>query len=348
MKLVTTSHSSTPHEESDLASPAKARSIDLVLAFVVTFLPPLAFVVGLWLWHRGVLVPGSVELISMVVLHAAGILGVELGYHRLLAHRSYKAKRPLKIILASLGSMAFQGPIIWWSSIHRKHHRYSDHQGDPHSMYVFDGKGRWTWRGAVHAHVGWIWSGQSVGRGGFAEFATDLYRDPDIFWIHMHYLYFMLAGFGLPALVAGLVSGTWQGALTGLLWGGFVRIFFGNHLTYWCINSVLHGVGSQPYETGDHSTNFPLLSLFTFGQGWHNNHHACPPAAIMSHRRWELDPGAWILFLFRKLGWVDRMIFPTAKLIAVNIVSADKDSKSASPPRGGVSSLKGDSDEVVS
>ena len=295
---------------------ARPRTIDLVLAFVVTFIPPLAFIGGVWAWAAGVLVPGPVELGTMVVLHALGIMGVELGYHRLLTHRSYKARRGLKIALAALGSMAFQGPVIWWSSIHRKHHKHSDAPGDPHSMWVSGRTGEFTWRGALHAHVGWIWSGRSVGRGGFAELAGDLYRDRDLFWIHMHYHHFMLAGFALPALVGGLALGTWQGALGGLLWGGFVRVFFGNHLTYWCINSVLHGVGSRPYETRDRSTNFWPLSLVTFGQGWHNNHHACPPAAVMGHRARELDPGAWILFLFRRLGWVDRIILPTPKMIA--------------------------------
>lgn len=312
-----------PLEPSSVREPppaVRARTIDLVLAFVVTFLPPIGFALGVVLWCRGVLVPGAAVLVTMVVLHAVTILGVELGYHRLFTHRSYRARRALRIALASLGSMAFQGPVIWWSSIHRKHHKYSDAAGDPHSMWVM-GDGELTWRGAIHAHVGWIWSGQSVGRGGFAELAADLYRDRDLFWIHMHYADFMIAGFALPLILGGALTGTWQGALAGLLWGGFVRIFLANHLTYWCINSVLHGVGRRPYHTNDRSTNLPLLSLFTFGQGWHNNHHACPPAAVMGHRRWELDPGAWILFAFRRLGWVDRIIFPTDKIIAAHTVA---------------------------
>lgn len=306
------------------SEPARPRRIDLVLAFVVTFLPPAAFAAGVWAWAAGALVPGAAVLVTMVLLHALTIMGVELGYHRLLTHRSYKASRGLKIALAGLGSMAFQGPVIWWSSIHRKHHKHSDAPGDPHSMWVSGPGGEFSWRGAVHAHVGWLWSGQSVGKGGFAELATDLYRDRDIFWIHMHYHYFMLAGFALPAVAGGIAAGTWAGALAGLLWGGLARLFFSNHLTYWCINSVLHGVGSRPYRTRDRSTNLWILSLFTFGQGWHNNHHACPPAAVMGHRPWELDPGAWLLYLFRRLGWVHRIIRPTAKLIAVHTVSPDE------------------------
>ncbi len=299
------------------AGTARMRRVDIALAFVVTFLPPLAVVLGIVLWHAGVLVPGAAALATMLALQALTILGVELGYHRLFTHRSYRARRGLKLALAALGSMAFQGPVIWWSSIHRKHHKFSDIAGDPHSMWAF-GDGKLTWRGALHAHVGWLWSSRSVGRGGHAEYVNDLYRDRDLFWIHMNYAYFMLAGFVLPAIIVGAITGTWQGTLAGLLWGGFVRLFLANHLTYWCINSVLHSVGTRPYDTNDHSTNFALLSLFTWGQGWHNNHHACPPAAVMGHRWWQLDPGAWILRGFRRLGWIDRMILPSQKIIAAH------------------------------
>lgn len=293
----------------------QTRAVDLFLAVVVTFMPPAAFALGIWLWYRGVLVPGPVEFATMLLLHALSITGVELGFHRLFAHRSYKASRGLKVALACLGSLAFQGPAIWWASIHRKHHRYSDQEGDPHSMYLFDPEGKCTLRGAVHAHIGWIWSARSVGRGGFARYARDLYLDRDLFRVHMSYPYFMLTGFALPALVSGLVHGSWQGALCGLLWGGFARIFFANHLTYWCINSVTHGVGSRAYCTNDRSTNLPALALFTLGQSWHNNHHAFPASSVMGHRPGELDPGAWLLRLFCKLGWVHRMIVPRPELM---------------------------------
>lgn len=286
------------------------RPVDFMLAFVVTFLPPLAFVLGVWLWYRGTLVPGPIELGTMLVIHFGGIAGVELGFHRLFAHRSYKASRGLKIALACLGSLAFQGPAIWWASIHRKHHRYSDRPGDPHSMYLFDTEGKWTLRGAMHAHIGWIWSEHSVGRGGFARYARDLYRDRDIFWVHMKYPYFMLAGFVLPALISGVAHGSWRGAACGLLWGGFARIFFANHLTYWCINSVTHGVGKRAYRTSDRSTNLSVLALVTLGQSWHNNHHAFPWSAVMGHRPGQIDPGAWILRLFRRFGWVHDMKVP--------------------------------------
>ncbi len=297
------------------AEASETRLVDLVFAFTVTFLPPLAFVLAMVLWWRGVLVPGLLEPAVMLVMHVLCVVGVELGFHRLFSHRSYKPSRGLKVALACLGSMAFQGPVIWWASIHRKHHNYSDQPGDPHSMYLFDPQGRWTFRGAVHAHIGWIWTGRSVGKGGFARYANDLYRDRDIFWIHMHYFYFLTAGFVLPALVTGLAYGGWKGAVSGLLWGGFIRIFVMNHLTYWCINSVTHGVGRRDYDTTDHSTNVPLLALVTLGQSWHNNHHALPAAAVMNHKPWQLDPGALLLHAFQRLGLVREMTLPRPDLL---------------------------------
>lgn len=292
--------------------PESTRAVDLAFAAIVTFAPPAAFLSAMCLWYAGVHVPTWIDLSLMLAVNFFSLAGVELGFHRLFAHRSYKAHRALKIALAALGSMGFQGPPIWWASIHRKHHRYSDKPGDPHSMYLFDQDSRFTWRGALHAHIGWVWSGRSVGQGGFAGYARDLYRDRDIFWIHMHYFHFLLAGFLIPGVIAGVWYGSWQGFGWGVLWGGFIRVFVMNHLTFWCINSVTHGVGRRDYATTDHSTNFWPLALFTLGQSWHNNHHACPVAAVMSHKPWQLDPGAWILYSLRRLGLVSDMRLPHA------------------------------------
>ncbi len=291
------------------------RSVDLILAAIVSFAPPLAFCLAMWLWYAGVHAPTWIDLFVMLAINFFSLAGVELGFHRLFAHRSYKAHRSIKIALAALGSMGFQGPPIWWASIHRKHHRYSDQPGDPHSMYLYDKDGKFTWRGALHAHIGWVWTGRSVGQGGFARYARDLYLDRDIFWIHMHYFYFLLAGFLIPGIVASLLYGSWEGFAWGILWGGFIRIFFMNHLTFWCINSVTHGVGRRDYDTSDHSTNFAPLALLTLGQSWHNNHHAFPISAVMSHQPWQLDPGAWILHGLRRIGLVTDMNLPTPEAI---------------------------------
>ncbi len=289
----------------------ETRLVDLFLAAFVTFIPPLGLCLALWLWFSGQWQPGIAEFAVMLGMHFLCLTGVELGFHRLFSHRSFKPNRAVKIALASFGSMAFQGPVIWWASIHRKHHQYTDEAGDPHTMYQSATDGRWSWRGAVHAHVGWLWSARNVGRGGFAKYARDLYTDPDLFWIQMHYLHFMVAGFVLPALVCGLVYRSWQGALAGLLWGGLVRLFFSSHLQ-WSINSLAHGVGKRAYRTDDHSTNIALLCLLTLGQSWHNNHHAFPTSAVTGLDRGQPDPGAWILYLLQKLGWVSSITIPDA------------------------------------
>lgn len=292
-------------------APPSTRPVDLALAFAVTFLPPLGFIVGLYYWRQ----ISWVEILCWLTMHGASLIGVELGFHRLFSHRAYRPHRALKIILAAMGSMAFQGPAIWWASIHRRHHQHSDMEGDPHSMYLYGGEGKFTWRGALHAHIGWIWSKRSIGRGGYVSLARELYQDRDILWIHMHYAYFLLAGFLLPGFAAGLIHSTWQGAALGILWGGFIRVFIMNHLTYWCINSVTHGVGKVAYLTGDRSTNFMPLTIFTLGQSLHNNHHAFPSSAVMAHRRNEIDPGGWLLYLLKRVRLVTDMVLPSEAAI---------------------------------
>lgn len=287
----------------------ETRRIDLWLAFVVTFIPPTAAALGLVMAWTGQLVPTPTHLLTMLGLHAVSLLGVEMGFHRLFAHRAFKAGRGLKIFLAVAGSFAFQGPPLWWASIHRKHHQHSDQPGDPHSMYLSDPQRRLTLRGILHAHIGWIWTARSIGRGGFANRAKDLYQDKDLLWIHMRYPLFLSASLVLPPLVFGLLQGA-QSALLAFIWISLARVFFANHLTYWCINSVTHGVGTRAYDTPDRSTNVGALTFFTFGQSWHNNHHAYPASAVMNHQRWQLDPGAWCLAVWEKCGWATNVIRP--------------------------------------
>ncbi len=300
-----------------VAKPSVAgRAVDRVLAAVVTFVPPLGVVGAVWLWARGD-APGWTELGLWLVMHTLALIGVEVGFHRLFAHRSFAAARAVKVALAICGSFAFQGPVIWWASIHRKHHRFSDQPGDPHSPHLQGARRRERLLGALHAHVGWIWRTESVGRGGFARYAKDLYRDADVLAIHMHYLRWLLLGMALPAAVGGLVHGTATGALLGFLWGGPVRVFAMNHLTYWCINSVTHLVGSRPYRTGDRSTNVALLCIPTLGQSWHNNHHADPTSALMSHRWWQLDLGGVLIAVLERGGLARRVRRPNrARLTA--------------------------------
>lgn len=309
--------------------PVAGRGVDRLLAAVVTFVPPLGAILAIVLWTQG-LAPGWVEIGSMLLMHAIALVGVEVGFHRLFAHRSFEPHRYVKVALAMMGSTAFQGPVIWWASIHRKHHQYSDQPGDPHSMYL-GGPGLLArLKGAVHSHIGWIWRAESVGRGGFQRYAKDLYRDADVLAIHMHYLRYLVLGMLIPAGIGAIAYGTLQGAALGFLWGGLVRVFVMNHLTYWCINSVTHALGRRPYPTRDRSTNFALLSIPTLGQSWHNNHHADQTSAFMNHRWWQLDLGGLLIGALERVGLVRNARRPNRERLAalVGAPHADPDETS--------------------
>lgn len=298
------------------------RFVDRSLAVVVTFAPPIATVLAIYGHFVGWYSITWIEISLLVLMHTLAVAGVELGFHRFFAHKSFKANRGVKIALAALGSMGFQGPVIWWAAVHRKHHRYSDRPNDPHSIYIKpDGreeynKGFWQlFLGFVHSHVGWIWTPHSIRFEGWNRYVRDLYKDKDIWTIHVNYLYFLLAGFLIPAVLGGILHGSWQGAFTGMLWGGFVRIFTMNHLSYWSINTLSHSVGSRPFKTADRSTNsIPIIfAIPTFGQSYHNNHHAFPGSAQMAYRWYELDVGYWVLRTLKSFGWVTDMGCPSVE-----------------------------------
>jgi stearoyl-CoA desaturase (delta-9 desaturase) len=302
----------------------RSLAVDRVLAAIVTFAPPIAFAVALYLHFSGIAPITSIELTLWLVLHLLALTGVELGFHRLFSHHSYKASRGVKIGMAVLGSLAFQGPPIWWAATHRKHHRYSDRPGDPHSTYVMphDGatynKGLFQLlRGVLHSHIGWIWVAASMRPVGWGSYVRNLYRDKDLYRVHLLYPYILASGFVVPAVIGGLLHGTWMGVLTGFLWGGFVRIFFMNHLTYWTVNSLAHSVGARPYVTADQSTNSVpiLLAIPTLGQSYHNNHHAFPYSARMTHEWYQIDLGLGILKVLELFGQVSDMKAPTREAI---------------------------------
>lgn len=299
------------------------RFVDKFLAVIVTFAPPLAFILALYLHFTGWYQISWIEIFVLVLMHCLAVAGVELGFHRLFAHRSYRASRPVKIALAGLGSMGFQGPVIWWASVHRKHHRYSDRPNDPHSIYIKpDGrteynKGFWQlFLGFVHSHIGWIWTPHSIRFEGWNQYVSDLYRDKDLLRIHMDYIYWLAAGFIIPAIIGGLLHGSLQGAFLGLLWGGFVRVFTMNHLSYWSINTLSHSVGPRPYKTADYSTNsIPLLfAIPTFGQSYHNNHHAFPFSWRMGYEWYEVDVGTMVLKVLHKFKLIDNLREPSLEL----------------------------------
>lgn len=264
-------------------------------AVVVPFLATLAAVV--LLWNRLV---SATDLAIAAVMYLATAIGITVGFHRLLTHRSFQTSKPLEYIFAVLGSMAVQGPVISWVADHRKHHAHTDSDGDPHSPHVGQRDGiRGVAGGLWHAHAGWLTSTQ--GRADWKRYAADLDEDRGMRFIARQFIPLVLLTLLLPALAGYLASGTVAGAATGLLWGGLVRIFFVHHVT-WSVNSVCHYFGTRRFSTDDRSTNVFWLALPSLGESWHHNHHAFPRSAVHGLRRWEIDPSALIIAGLEKLG----------------------------------------------
>jgi stearoyl-CoA desaturase (delta-9 desaturase) len=270
-------------------------------AVVVPFLATLAAIV--FLWNSWVT---ATDLIIAAVMYVLTAVGITVGFHRLLTHRSFQTSKPLEYTFAILGSMAVQGPVIAWVADHRKHHAHTDEEGDPHSPHVSpDGGVQSVFAGLWHAHTGWLMSSQ--GRADWKKYAPDLYEDRGMRFINRRFGSLVYLSLALPALAGFLVTGTLVGALTGLLWGGLVRIFFVHHIT-WSVNSVCHFLGSRRFDTDDHSTNVAWLAIPSLGESWHHNHHAFPRSAVHGLKRWEPDPSALIISAMEKLGLARNVI----------------------------------------
>jgi stearoyl-CoA desaturase (delta-9 desaturase) len=267
-----------------------ARNVNLagVIVPFVAFLAALAL-----LWNRAV---GPLDLGILAGMYLLAGVGVTVGFHRLLTHRAFETHRPLKYVLAVLGSLSVQGPVITWVADHRKHHAHTDEEGDPHSPHVGHGSGL---RGLLHAHVGWLMN--SMGRAERRRYAPELMEDAGMRRINRSFELIVLAGLAIPFVLGFVLGGTLTAALTALLWGGLVRIFLLHHVT-WSINSVCHFFGRRRFATDDHSTNVFWLALPSLGESWHHNHHAFPRSAQQGMRRWELDPSGALIRLLERLG----------------------------------------------
>jgi stearoyl-CoA desaturase (delta-9 desaturase) len=253
-------------------------------------LPFLGFVVAVvLLWNTLV---DWADLAVMLVMYVISITGVTLGFHRLLTHRSFQTFKPVEYTLAILGSLAVQGPVISWVADHRKHHAHTDQEGDPHSPHGHGGGLRGAVAGLFYAHMGWLF--HVSGTSDHARYARELHEDRGMRFIHSTFGLWVTVGLLLPAGLGYLLDPTLEGALTAALWGGPVRIFALHHVT-WSINSVCHFFGTRRFAVDDHSTNVFWLSLLSFGESWHHNHHTFPRSARHGLRWWEIDPTAWLI-----------------------------------------------------
>ncbi|MCD0448227.1 fatty acid desaturase [Actinocorallia sp. API 0066] len=272
----------------------KEHKLFIIAASVIPLLGVVAVMV--LLWNR---VFGWSDLVVLAVMYTIAGLGVSIGYHRMLAHRAFRTHRWIYDAFAVAGTMAAQGPAIIWTAHHRRHHRVADKDGDPHSPY-HGGTGRLALvRGLWHAHLGWLMDEKLTSDP--LRYCPDLARDRHLRWISRHFVAIVVAGMLLPAALGFALTGSALGALTGFLWGGLARIFILNHITY-AINSVGHVYGRRRFSTPDESRNVAWLSLASFGESWHNNHHAFPRSASHGMRWYEPDVSALVIGTLRRVG----------------------------------------------
>ena len=284
--------------ERDDVQPVANENLDRFLTGTVTVLPILALGVVAWQVWADFLYWS--DLVVFAVMYVGTGLGITVGFHRLLTHRAFKTKRWVRATFAILGSAAIEGPVISWVADHRKHHNYSDKPGDPHSPHVDHGHGlKGALKGLLHAHVGWLFI--HTERGLKSRYAPDLLKDPVVSFINRTFVLWVAAGLVVPFFLGWAIGGSLATGLTGLLWGGAVRMLVLHHATY-SINSLCHFFGRRRFETGDESRNVWWLSFFTFGEAWHNNHHAFPTSARHGLQRWNFDPSAWVIWALEKTG----------------------------------------------
>ena len=277
----------------------RAHRISNLIGAIVPF---VAFILAIpLLWNTWI---GWSDVAVFAIMYLAAGLGVTVGYHRLLTHRSFQTYMPVQYVFAVLGSMAVQGPVIASVTHHRQHQAHTDEEGDPHSPHVRHGEGFLAaLHGLWYAHMGWLFD--SHGRAEGRKYARDLVEDNGMRAINRHFLWLVLMSLALPALLGFLFTGgTLKGAVTGLFWGGLVRIFMLHHVT-WSINSVCHFFGRRRFAIEDHSTNVFWLALPSFGESWHHNHHAFPRSAVHGMKWYEVDPSGWIIRAMKrmKLAW---------------------------------------------
>jgi stearoyl-CoA desaturase (delta-9 desaturase) len=261
---------------------------------VALCLPFLGFVLAVVLcWHRFV---EPIDLVFLAVGYAATCLGITVGFHRLLTHRAFKTYPAVRYVLAVLGTLAVEGSVIKWVTDHRKHHDFADADGDPHSPHE---AGLGALKGLWHAHAGWLFT--TVGQADRRRYGADLLKDRGIRAIDAAEKPLIAASLLLPFLLGLLIKGTLTGGLVTLVWAGLVRIFLLHHATF-SINSICHFFGRRRFDTEDESTNVGWLSLATFGESWHNNHHAFPTSAFHGLRGRELDIGGQFIRALERLG----------------------------------------------
>jgi stearoyl-CoA desaturase (delta-9 desaturase) len=269
------------------------------LAAVV--LPAAAVVVAcVATWGNGV---DIADLIALVITYLLTGLGITVGFHRLLTHRSFAAPRWLELTLAVLGTATAQGPVIMWVADHRTHHAFADQDGDPHSPHTHD---RGIINGLWHAHVGWIL--KCHGQADWRRFATEMVDDRAMRRISRWAGLIVIASLGVTFATGWLVDGGITGGARMLLWAGLIRIFLFQHFASFAVNSLCHTFGRRRFTTTDRSTNLSWLALPSLGEAWHHNHHAFPRSASHGLRQSELDVSGFVIRALEAVGLAHNVV----------------------------------------
>lgn len=258
--------------------------------------------------------PSALDLTLCFTFYFFTLLGLEIGYHRYFTHDAFKTSKFFERVLAFLGSITFEGGVIWWTGTHKRHHAFSDEDGDPHSPHYQHNGGI---RGFVYAHLGWLFNPGNTNLGPWVQHVTPMYQDPYLSWLNRNYFTLSLVFLLLPAAIGFAIGGSIEVAWSAFIWGGLVRVFLVTHAIF-SINSVCHMFGSKPFkQPGDHSRNSAWLALYTLGASWHNNHHAFPRTATNQLQWWQLDIAGSVIWFLEKLGVVWDVWRPTMKQIEI-------------------------------
>jgi stearoyl-CoA desaturase (delta-9 desaturase) len=296
-----------PPTRSDFAEePATVAQRVLVGIFVAV--PLLALIAAIPLaWGWGFL--GWHDVVIALVFYYLTGLGITVGFHRYFTHGSFKAKTGLRVALAVFGTMAIQGPVFNWVADHRRHHKYSDKEGDPHSPWRYGDDTKALTKGLVYAHMIWLFDPNKTSQ---EKFIPDLLADRKLRIVHRLFPVLVATSLLLPALIGGLWGLSWHGALTAFFWASLVRISLLHHVT-WSINSICHTFGDEEFEVRDKARNVSWLAIASFGESWHNLHHADPTCARHGVLKGQLDPSARVIWALEKLGWAYDVRWPDAR-----------------------------------
>ncbi len=301
---------------SDIHPPELTSNRAKAVTAIFVIAPFLGLIAAIILmWGRGF---SWLYLILMSAMYIVTALGITVGYHRLFTHRSFETNRFVKAMFAIMGSMAIEGPMLRWVANHRRHHQHSDLELDPHSPHHHGDGILGTIAGFYHAHVGWIADKEPAD---LSRYVGDLVRDRVLRIISGTWFVWALAGLAVPAVLGGLITHSWKGALLGFLWGGLVRVFFVHHVT-WSVNSVCHLWGTRPFNSHDLSRNNAIFGILAFGEGWHNNHHAFPTSARHGLRWWQIDFSYWVIWAMSKTGLAWKVRIPAGSAMEAKRAAA--------------------------